>query len=308
VSLQRSIEFIDHFLNFTAQCILFTIFGIYNYKAENRMFRYLINNKIEKRQVLVNRGNPESRGSIPLKAPMMWLVGLPGFGFILVENIPTDEKFVGIAAIVLTGRGHARKMGISARLQKSGTVARGRRGHVGNFGDFRIRNGRRGSGRLAVCDVLSLFGDQVPASAPAAKMRAYCRAPLPHHKVPEPGALHLTRCQDFLELTAQRPDMSIYDRALVQRKEVVDENGIGWSTRRPATGLPEAVLYAWQLWIARTKGKYHRSTVFNRKGNTWKKNTSPKRNRWAIWACVYVYREAIFTSISINPFLAKAYF
>jgi hypothetical protein len=67
---------------------------------------------------------------------MMWLVELPGFGFILVENGPTDEKLVGIAAIILTGSGHARKMGISARLQKTGTVARGRRGHVGNFEDF----------------------------------------------------------------------------------------------------------------------------------------------------------------------------
>jgi hypothetical protein len=46
-------------------------------------------------------------------------------------------------------------------------------------------------------------------------------------RMPEPGALHLTRRQDLLELTAQRPDMSIYDRALVQRKEVVDGNSQG---------------------------------------------------------------------------------
>jgi transposase len=46
-------------------------------------------------------------------------------------------------------------------------------------------------------------------------------------KVPEPGALHLTRRKDLLELTAQRPDMSIYDRALVPHKEVVDETAKG---------------------------------------------------------------------------------
>jgi hypothetical protein len=45
-------------------------------------------------------------------------MGLPGFGFILAENGPTDEKFVGIAAVVLTGSGHARKMGIPTLLQK----------------------------------------------------------------------------------------------------------------------------------------------------------------------------------------------
>jgi transposase len=41
-------------------------------------------------------------------------------------------------------------------------------------------------------------------------------------KSPEPGALHLTRRQDLLQLTLQKPDMSIYDRFSMPKKE--DDN------------------------------------------------------------------------------------
>ena len=37
-------------------------------------------------------------------------------------------------------------------------------------------------------------------------------------KLPEPGALHLTRRQELLQLTVQKPDLSIYDRATAKEK------------------------------------------------------------------------------------------
>lgn len=43
-------------------------------------------------------------------------------------------------------------------------------------------------------------------------------------KLPEPGALHLTRRQDLLQLTPQKPDLSIYDRFSMPNKEEPDEN------------------------------------------------------------------------------------
>jgi len=33
-------------------------------------------------------------------------------------------------------------------------------------------------------------------------------------KLPEPGALHLTRRQDLLELTVEKPDMELYNKSL----------------------------------------------------------------------------------------------
>ena len=43
-------------------------------------------------------------------------------------------------------------------------------------------------------------------------------------KRPEPGALHLTRRQDLLDLAIQTPDMSIYNRSLTSNQEDDDEN------------------------------------------------------------------------------------
>jgi transposase len=43
-------------------------------------------------------------------------------------------------------------------------------------------------------------------------------------KLPDPGALHLTRRQDLLQLTLQKPDMTIYNRFSMSNKENADEN------------------------------------------------------------------------------------
>jgi hypothetical protein len=46
-------------------------------------------------------------------------------------------------------------------------------------------------------------------------------------RLPEPGALHLTRRQDLLQLTLQRPDLSIYERFSAPHKEDADGNTQG---------------------------------------------------------------------------------
>jgi hypothetical protein len=38
-------------------------------------------------------------------------------------------------------------------------------------------------------------------------------------KLPEPGALHLTRRQDLLEITVEKPDMDIYNKSLKKSEE-----------------------------------------------------------------------------------------
>ena len=38
-------------------------------------------------------------------------------------------------------------------------------------------------------------------------------------KLPEPAALHLTRRQDLLELTLEKPDMQLYNQCLKQSQE-----------------------------------------------------------------------------------------
>jgi hypothetical protein len=38
-------------------------------------------------------------------------------------------------------------------------------------------------------------------------------------KLPEPGALLLTRRQDLLELTVEKPDMKLYNKALKKSEE-----------------------------------------------------------------------------------------
>lgn len=46
-------------------------------------------------------------------------------------------------------------------------------------------------------------------------------------KLPKPGALHLTRRQDLLDLTVEKPDMSIYNRFVMPKQEATDENDQG---------------------------------------------------------------------------------
>jgi len=38
-------------------------------------------------------------------------------------------------------------------------------------------------------------------------------------KLPEPGALQLTRRQDLLEITVQKPDMEIYNKSLKKSED-----------------------------------------------------------------------------------------
>jgi len=38
-------------------------------------------------------------------------------------------------------------------------------------------------------------------------------------KLPEPGALYLTRRQDLLEITVEKPDMEIYNKSLRKSEE-----------------------------------------------------------------------------------------
>ncbi len=38
-------------------------------------------------------------------------------------------------------------------------------------------------------------------------------------KITEPGALHLTRNQDLLEITVEKPDMEIYNKSLKNFEE-----------------------------------------------------------------------------------------
>ena len=38
-------------------------------------------------------------------------------------------------------------------------------------------------------------------------------------KIAEPGALHLTRRQDLLEITVEKPDMEIYNKSLKKLQE-----------------------------------------------------------------------------------------
>jgi len=38
-------------------------------------------------------------------------------------------------------------------------------------------------------------------------------------KLPEPGALHLTRRQDLLKITVEKPDMEIYNKSLKKSEE-----------------------------------------------------------------------------------------